>query len=50
MEGRALSYDILCRNSEEPVNYHGAVLLSGALAKCRYTNCLGARNLSWCRI
>jgi len=31
-------------------NYHGTGFLLGALAQCRGTNCLGARNLSRCRI
>jgi len=34
----------------EPVNYHGTECLLGALAQCRGTICLGARNLSRCRI
>ena len=34
----------------EPGNYHGTGFLLGALAQCRGTNCLGARNLSRCRI
>jgi hypothetical protein len=34
----------------EPENYHGTGFLLGVLAQCRGTNCLGARNLSRCRI
>ena len=34
----------------KPVNYHGIRFLLGALAQCRGTSCLGARNLSRCRI
>jgi len=34
----------------ELVNYHGAGFLLFALVQCRETNCLGARNLSRCRI
>jgi len=30
----------------KPVNYHGTELLLGALAQCRGTSCLEARNLS----
>ena len=34
----------------EPVNYHGTESLLGALAQCRGTSFIGARNLSRCRI
>ena len=34
----------------EPGNCHGAECLLGALAQCRGTSLIGARNLSWCRI
>ena len=34
----------------EPGNYHGTGYLSGALAQCRGTICLGASKLSRCRI
>jgi len=34
----------------KPVNYHGTGYLLGALAQCRGTNYLEARNLSRCKI